>query len=37
VRPGITLHLGDRVLRTYPDKRAVETSPTCRTLGVVVD
>ena len=34
---GITSHLGDRVLRTYPEKAAVETSPTCRTLGVAVD
>ena len=34
---GITSHLGDRVLRTYPDKAAVDTSPTCRTLGIAVD
>ena len=33
---GITSHLGDRVLRTYHDRQAVETSPTCRTLGVAI-
>jgi sterol desaturase/sphingolipid hydroxylase (fatty acid hydroxylase superfamily) len=29
---GVTLHAGDRLLRTNPGKDAVETSPTCRTL-----
>ncbi len=29
---GVTMHLGDRVLRTYPDKDAVELSPTARDL-----
>ncbi len=31
---GVTMHLGDRVLGTLPDPAKVETSPTCRTLGV---
>jgi hypothetical protein len=30
---GVTMHLGDHVLGTFPDKNEVETSPTCRTLG----
>ena len=29
---GVTVHLGDRLLRTYPDKDAVPLSPTARTL-----
>lgn len=29
---GVTVHLADRVLRTYPDKDAVELSPTARSL-----
>jgi sterol desaturase/sphingolipid hydroxylase (fatty acid hydroxylase superfamily) len=31
---GVTVHLADHVLRTFPAKEAVETSPTARTLGV---
>lgn len=31
---GVTMHLGDHVLRTFPNKDEVETSPTCRTLGI---
>lgn len=31
---GVTTHLGDRVLGTFPDPKQVPTSPTCRTLGV---
>jgi hypothetical protein len=31
---GVTVHLADHVLRTFPAKDAVETSPTARTLGV---
>ena len=34
---GITCTAADHVLRTAPDRRAVETSPTARTLGVEVD
>ena len=30
---GVTMHLGDRVLRTYPAKDAVPLSDTARTLG----
>jgi hypothetical protein len=30
---GVTMHLADHVLRTFPDKAAVPTSPTCRTLA----
>jgi hypothetical protein len=30
---GVTMHLGDRVLRTYPQRDAVELSPTARTLS----
>jgi hypothetical protein len=30
---GVTMHLADHVLRTFPDKSAVPTSPTCRTLA----
>jgi len=33
---GVTMHLGDRVLRTYPERDAVPASPTARTLGVEV-
>ena len=29
---GITTHLADHILRTYPDRSAVETSPTARDL-----
>ena len=29
---GVTMHLGDRVLRTMPSPDEVETSPTCRNL-----
>jgi Fatty acid hydroxylase len=31
---GVTMHLADHVLRTFPEKSAVEVSPTARTLGV---
>src|SRR4051794_27504348 len=31
---GVTVHLGDHVLRTFPRRDAVETSATARTLGV---
>ena len=31
---GVTMHAGDHVLGTFPEKDAVETSPTCKTLGV---
>jgi hypothetical protein len=31
---GVTMHAGDFVLGTFPAKEAVETSPTCKTLGV---
>jgi len=31
---GVTMHLADHLLGTYPDKTAVEVSPTARTLGV---
>lgn len=31
---GVTLHAADHVLGTFPAKEEVETSPTCRTLGV---
>ena len=30
---GVTMHLGDRVLRTYPEKDAVDLSPTARDLA----
>lgn len=33
---GVTGHLGDRVLRTYPAKDAVPLSPTATTLGIAV-
>jgi hypothetical protein len=33
---GVTTHLGDRVLCTYPAKDAVPLSTTARTLGVDV-
>jgi hypothetical protein len=31
---GVTIHLADHVLRTFPEKDAVPVSPTARTLGV---
>src|SRR5436305_565461 len=31
---GVTIHLADHILRTFPQRDAVETSPTARTLGV---
>lgn len=31
---GVTMHAGDHVLGTFPDKDEVETSPTCKTLGI---
>jgi sterol desaturase/sphingolipid hydroxylase (fatty acid hydroxylase superfamily) len=31
---GVTMHLADHVLGTFPEKTAVEVSPTARTLGV---
>jgi sterol desaturase/sphingolipid hydroxylase (fatty acid hydroxylase superfamily) len=31
---GVTIHLADHLLRTFPDKDAVPVSPTARTLGV---
>ena len=31
---GVTMHAGDLVLGTFPAKDEVETSPTCKTLGV---
>jgi hypothetical protein len=31
---GVTMHLADHVLRTFPEKTAVDVSPTARTLGV---
>jgi sterol desaturase/sphingolipid hydroxylase (fatty acid hydroxylase superfamily) len=31
---GVTMHLADHVLRTYPEKDAVPASATARTLGV---
>ena len=31
---GVTVHLADHVLGTFPEKSAVELSPTARTLGV---
>ena len=31
---GVTVHAADHVLGTFPDKDEVETSDTCRTLGV---
>jgi fatty acid hydroxylase family protein len=31
---GVTMHLADHVLRTFPAKTAVEVSPTARTLGI---
>jgi hypothetical protein len=30
---GVTVHLADHVMRTFPEKSAVPTSPTCRTLA----
>lgn len=31
---GVTVHMADHVLGTFPLKEDVETSPTCRTLGL---
>src|SRR3954451_10516969 len=31
---GVTVHIADHVLRTFPERDAVGTSPTARTLGV---
>jgi hypothetical protein len=31
---GVTMHMGDHVLGTFPEKDEVETSATCKTLGV---
>ncbi|HEX3334250.1 MAG TPA: sterol desaturase family protein, partial [Acidimicrobiales bacterium] len=31
---GVTVHLADHVLGTFPDRSGVEVSPTARTLGV---
>lgn len=31
---GVTTNLGDRILRTFPDREQVPRSPTARTLGV---
>ena len=31
---GVTVHVADHVLRTFPRRDAVETSPTAKTLGV---
>jgi hypothetical protein len=31
---GVTMHMADHLLRTFPDKEAVPASPTARTLGV---
>jgi Fatty acid hydroxylase superfamily len=31
---GVTMHMADHVLGTFPDRGAVEVSPTARTLGV---
>jgi hypothetical protein len=33
---GVTMHMGDHVLGTFPEKDEVETSPTCKTLGVEI-
>lgn len=33
---GVSTTLGDKVLGTFPAPNAVPTSPTCRTLGVIV-
>jgi len=33
---GVTVHLADHVLGTFPDKSEVENSPTARTLGIEV-
>lgn len=34
---GVTMLAGDRILATGPDRKAVEPSPTCRTLGRMED
>lgn len=31
---GVTVHFADHLLKTFPERDAVETSPTARTLGV---
>ena len=31
---GVTMHLADHVLGTFPERSAVEVSPTVRTLGI---
>jgi len=31
---GVTMHMADHVLGTFPEKTAVEVSPTARTLGI---
>ena len=31
---GVTIHAADHLLRTFPERDAVETSPTARTLGI---
>ena len=31
---GVTVHLADHVLGTFPQKSEVENSPTARTLGI---
>jgi sterol desaturase/sphingolipid hydroxylase (fatty acid hydroxylase superfamily) len=31
---GVTVHLADHLLGTFPEKTAVDASPTARTLGV---
>jgi hypothetical protein len=33
---GVTVHVGDHVLGTFPEKDEVETSATCKTLGVEI-
>jgi hypothetical protein len=34
---GVTMHLADRVLRTYPDRDAVPLSPTAKDLAAALD
>ena len=34
VSRGVTVHLADHVLGTFPQKSDVENSPTARTLGI---
>ena len=33
---GVTMHMGDHVLGTFPEKDEVETSATCKTLGIEI-